>query len=308
MSLRPSWILAAVAAGVLIYQVSTGIDSEPASEPGITPSASTTELPDAPEDLSAARRPDEDSEPRADIQATVTGVIHDHLGSPRAGERIWILRPGERHPEVFGHAKKLRTIESDAQGEFQFELGPEDEWHFSVGAIGKSEVTTPVRRFENGEQARVEIVLAGTAHLRVHVQSAGGIDSSVQPARIEILRKTQEGDNRKIPFGAPPKPGFGLDPDAKPEAPEPWATSFALGLELEQDVLFPRLKVGDTYRVAVVLGDRTAIATAPIVLKSGGDRVARCVLSVDAGELTLAMELEETPESKSSEPGFHWQP
>ncbi len=301
------WILAAFAAALLIYQVmgsgSPEVGPGPGLAPGGGPRSGVTR-----EDSSLHRSSQDAEAPRGEIRAQLTGVVRDHLGSPRAGERIWILRPGEKHPKVLGHAKPLKTVESDASGRFQVELGPEDEWHFSVGAIGTCELTTEVRRFRSGEQAEVEIILNNAAHLSVEVTAAAGVNTALQPARIEILRKSKKGDDDLIPFGAPPVPGFGLDPMAKPVAPAAWNTSAALGLRFGEALLFSRLKLGDTYRVAVVLGPGTATSTTDIVLQAGEDRVARCLLEEREGVLSLSVKLQSAPSKAATQAGFHWKP
>lgn len=123
----------------------------------------------------------------------IGGRVVDRFGEPRTGERLWFLRPGERHPHDGATAQSLVGCVADRAGRFSVTLPEAGSWRISVGGVSR-----PVSTMERPEQLwlggpeHVEIVLADTTRLVVECSGAPG--AFQEPLTVQVLEHVSESE------------------------------------------------------------------------------------------------------------------
>lgn len=161
---------------------------------------------------------------RLDREISVAGRVIDRFGSPRAGERLWFLRSGERHPQGSDDLGALVSALADSRGRFRAALPQAGPWRVTVGPVGAERLAMGrPQELSHGGPMELEVVLPGATQLSVRCSRVPGPgDEDGSPVTLQVLERAQAPapESRRGPGGGPGRsPGGELGRGVGPDPP-----------------------------------------------------------------------------------------
>lgn len=225
---------------------------------------------------------DESSEVRIELvrNGRVRGTVRSPTGQP-VSTTVWLLEPGQEHPESSLEARHLESVRTDRFGRFKVDFPEERNVRFSVGQPGKAHVIdTGARYFRPGERHEVDVVLAESCDINVRVNGIPQDSELAIGVAVERREKIPgsgggKGGKRRIETAE----GFGVQGDGYW-----WRPVANAGIDSKGKAKLRVSQPGKDHRLVVTIGGRTHTSETSFGIRRGRPLAIQATPPADAFE------------------------